>query len=168
MKNISEKSKHVYIIGNENIGFLGHTYDKDMAKSIVNKRKRLEYRKIKNDEWCKENLSVNTEFMEIYENAFVTASEQEYFFESFNQFQLDVIYYIDRLIKNIKYIRLTDKEKDKVGPLLYFLAEYKYFILEGQYDEDLEECVDSDLDSRFNNEAALKWFIKNSLDGDTK
>ena len=161
MVNKNNDPKNVYIFGNNTIGFHGHTYSKEIAKHVSNTRKSLKMVKIKNDEYCRNNLSVNTEFFEVTNDGkFVTADEEQYFLESFNQFQLDVIYYIDIIFNNIKYFKFDEKEKYIVNSLLIFLLDYKDFIMNGQFED---EGIDI-YDKLFNTDSAMNWFIENVLD----
>lgn len=160
ISNNIPKFKNIYIFGNKHVGFLGHTYSKTDAKEIMENRKHLKMFKIKNDDYCKQHLSINTEFVKIFDKVFMTANEEEFFIESFIQYQSDVIYYIDILFNNIKYFKFDNKEKHIIDNLLSFLEGYKNYINEGQYlDEDGEIY-----DAMFDTESAQKWFIENILD----
>ena len=98
--------KHVYIFGNELLGFHGHSYDKEQARQIMKYRKGLKKFKIKNDEYCKNNLSVNTEFLSMGEDIHITADEEEYFLQAFDEFKQECArYYIDKLIDLLKHFK---------------------------------------------------------------
>ena len=153
--------KKVYIFGNERIGFHGHTYYKEYADKISKNRKNLDMVKVKNNDYFKENLSVNTEFLKLDENIFMTADEEEYFIESFNQFTLDVIVYINDLLEEIKYFKFNKTEENYIHYLLRYLLDYKEYILHGQYEVDDE---DEEHEEPFDTVAAMKWFVKNVLD----
>ena len=160
LTNNNNNFKHIYIFGNKHIGFMGHTYNKTDAEEIMKNRKHLKMFKIKNDDYCKQNISMNTEFVKMFDKVFMTADEEEYFIESFVQYQMDVIYFIDILVNNIKYFKLNDKEKPIIDYLLAFLEDYKEYIEKGQYlDETCERY-----DEMFDTESAQKWFIENVLD----
>jgi len=155
----NKEPKHVYIFGNKSLGFHGHTYYKDEAKKILKARKGLKVKKIKNDKYCKAVLSVNTEFINYYEGTYVTCDEEEYFLESFQQFQQDVLKQIDTLIDNIKFFKLTEEEKYLMKYLIDYLLDYQDYMLRGQYEDGGEAY-----ESLFNNSEAMRWFVANVLD----
>ena len=154
----NKDSKHVYIFGNKSIGFLGFTYDKEEYKRISENRKQLDSVKVKNSKFYKENLSINNEFVEVAKDTFMTADEENYFLESFSQFQLDVVRDIDTLCENIKYFNLSSKEKYIVSYLLKYLLDYKQFILHDKYEEDYDEYDYFDID------VAAKYFVEHVLE----
>lgn len=154
--------KYVYIFGNDKVGFHGHSYDKDDAKNIEKSRKGLKMVKVKNDKHCKETLSINTEFLSCYGDIYVTANEEEFFIESFQQFQDDSIHTIDRLIEQLRYLRFNKKEKQLIEYFVSYLLDYQDFMVRGRY-EDIDEDEYEKYDALFNDEAALRWFVENVL-----
>ena len=155
----NKEPKHVYIFGNKTLGFHGHTYDKEDVDKILEARKHLKVKKIKNDDYCKSVLSVNTEFIHYYEGTCVTCDEEEYFLESLQQFQKDVLKQIDVLVENAKLFKLNDEEKHLMKFLITYLLDYQDYMLRGQYEDDGEAY-----ESLFNNNEAMKWFVANVLD----
>lgn len=151
--------KHVYIFGNNSLGFHGHTYYKPDVKKILKARKHLKVKKIKNDDYCKSVLSVNTEFIDYYENTYVTCDEEEYFLEAFDQFKRDVLNHIDTLVENIVYFKLNEEERQFVKYLIDYLLDYQDYMLNGQYCDDGETY-----ENMFNNSEAMRWFVANVLD----
>lgn len=151
--------KHVYIFGNKSIGFHGHSYDKADAKNIKKTRKGLHMVKIDNDTACQENLSVNTEFLKLYGDIYVTAEEEEYFIESFQQFQDDSIRHAKQMLNHIQFIKFTSKEQRAIDYLVSFLNGYIEFMEHGRYEDENYEWYDN----MFDHEAALRWFVENVL-----
>ena len=151
--------KYVYIFGNDTLGFHGHTYDKDDVKKILKNRKHLKVKKIKNDNYCKAVLSVNTEFIDQYRPSYITCDEEEFFIEAFTQFKQDILKHIDTLVETIKFIKFNDDEKQLINFLITYLLDYQEYMLNGQYEDggELYETL-------FNNTEAMKWFVANVLD----
>lgn len=154
--------KHVYIFGNELLGFHGHSYDKEQARQIIKYRKGLKKFKIKNDEYCKNNLSVNTEFLSMGEDIHITADEEEYFLQAFDEFKQECArYYIDKLIDLLKHFKFNDKEKYAIKYLIDYLCDFQDYIIRGQYEDDADSELYYEM---FDTEVAMRWFIKNVLD----
>ena len=154
----NKEPKHVYIVGNKHIGFHGHTHDKEIAKAIEKSRDNFEVIKIKNDQYCKDNLSVNTEFMALYDEVLMTAEEEEYFIESFSTFQVDIVYRMKELIKYLDFFKFNDDERNQAIYFIKFLLRCIECI---ENEERYEEYEDGEI---FDNEKAMKWFITNVLD----
>lgn len=155
--------KHVYIFGNKHQGFIGYTFYKDLAKSILENRKHLKMFKIKNDKRCRRRLTVNNEYIQLFDDVFMTCDEEQYYLESFDQFKLDSMTYIDILYENINKFRFTDEEKHYIKYLMGFLIYYKNYV-KGMLYEYNDDYYDEFDDSMFNNHAAAKWFVKEVLD----
>mgnify|MGYP003306381307 CR=1 FL=1 len=151
--------KHVYIFGNNFVGFHGFTYDKNTANLIKKTRKRFKCHKIKNDERCQNHLSINEEFIILYDNIVMTATEEEFYIESFDQYKIDSIRIIRDFIENIKCFRWSKEEKEYINFLINYLKDFSDYMSNDQYEDD-------EYDDRliFDVEESMRWFIANVLD----
>jgi len=152
--------KNIYIFGNDQIGFLGFTDKKEYAKKILKVRSGLERFKIKYDDHCKDNLSINNEFIEVADNVFMTANEEEYYLESFSSFQQDVSMSCERLIEYSKIFRWKDDELEYINNLINYINDYIYYLMIGQYSEEDED------DGIFDTDKTLEYFMKYALNGE--
>lgn len=157
-----KEPKWIYIFGNYYSGFVGYTANKEMAKRIKKYRYDLDCHKIKYNKDLVDHLSVNDKMFEICENSFMSAIEEEYYGNSFAQLKIDVSCYINHISEWYKYIKWSDEEKEIIDVFITFLNDYVDYLRLAESDDDLSE------DDIFDNEKAIKYFIKHVLIGDNK
>lgn len=152
--------KHIYLIGNDTYGFHSYTTSKEVAKEFVKQRKdKYKIKKVKYTDKLYENLSCNEEIVTHDGHILMSAIEEEHLFESFAQWESDILLFIDEFILYNKYIRYTEEEKPNIKELTKFLKDYKLYVNEiYNYDGD------SDLEL-YDRSAVAKWFIKHVCEG---
>lgn len=147
--------KYIYLIGNDIHGFHSYTTSKKIAKEFVKQRKnKYEIKKVKYNKKLYENLSCNEEIVSHDGTILMSAIEEEYLFDSFAQWEGDILLYINEFIKFNKYVKYSKDEKKKIKEMYRFLNDYKKYCREiYNYDGDEEPSL-------YNRTAIAKWYIK--------
>lgn len=153
--------KHVYLIGNDIVGFHSHSFDKDQVKAFCKQRKNhYHVKKVKFTKKLKENLSVNTELCTLDGIHILSAIEEDYFLESWGQWQDDIrLHFIDEFLKYDKCIKYDKDEKKDNKELHKFLKGYISY-MQYVYDND----IDFDEHKFYNYHNVLEFYIKYILE----
>jgi len=152
--------KFIYLLGNDKIGFHSHTHDKEIAKKFAKQRDGVyKIKKVKYTKKLYETLSCNTELVTHDGENYMSAIEEEYYFDSFAQWESDILHYIKYFLKYDKYIKYTKSEKKRMKELHNFLKHYiKY--RNDVYDNGYD--IETPL---YNTEVTTKWYIDHICKG---
>lgn len=136
---------------------IAYTNIKDIAKLYKNQRK-TKYVKISAKKLKKMNLHLELN-MELYiaYNIAITDDEFDYFSAAWNQYIIESTMDMEEFLSDLMVYKFTDKEKEKIKPLVRVLTTYRHQLKHGIIDE----C--EDMDYFYNKHNALLYFVNHVL-----
>lgn len=170
--NQSDKKmpKHVYLIGSENVGYQGYTYEKKVLKGFLKHRsKHFTSKKVKTAK-VHEHLHLSDEIIPFADDIFMFGSEEEFFLESFGPYLNDTMSCLDRLTKQLKVLKLTEEEKKTLSHLELFVKNVKALHkFSEEFDCDDIEAYENGIhmDNVVDWDEAKRYFIKHVLDAES-
>lgn len=159
MRGKTKKQKY-YLIGKGN-SLYAFSYGKYDAERICFQRKGYRYKKLKDkdaDELI-ENSSLSEIVQVVGTNVLMSMDEENYFLESFGQYQSDVVCWFDKILERLKFIKYTNEDAEYIAPVIKEMHEY----VVGMKTGTLFESEDSTGMEYWDYEEAAKWFLKNVI-----
>ena len=152
--------KYYFIISKTRL--VAYTADKEMAEEFIATRdeplkiKKIKEKKLKEDNINLRSLSGYDIVYPVCSNIPLTADEEEYFYESIDQYLVDIMYCIGKFIPKVKLIKFDKDSQKYIDRLCEFLGNRNDECTTPDYDFDpmeyLMEIMDMDV--------VVKWFIK--------
>lgn len=135
-----------------------YTPNKEFAK-LYKKQRKKKYIKISDKKLKKMNpLSLDQQAeISIYYDVAITEDEYDYFCSAWDQYIIESATDMEEFLSDLMVYKFTDKEKEKLKPLVKVLTTYRYQKQHGIIDE----C--EDIDYYYNTHNALLYFIRNVL-----
>lgn len=152
--------KYYFVISNERL--MGYTTDKEMAEAFIAMRgENLKIKKIKEKKLKKDNINLNS--LSGYEivypvcsNIPLTSDEEEYFYESIDQYLVDIMFCIGKFLPKVKLLKFDKDSQKYIDRLCELLGNRHDECATPDYDFDpmeyLMEIMDMDV--------VVKWFIE--------